>query len=511
MVKYLQKLIGQTRIFLSSRGRLQRLCNSGLLIALVLLATLAALGVGRALHVTKETAPEPVSVGQFDGLRTAAVPDAAFERGDTIVVGVSDSFNILNPLFSFSDGESDAVSLIFEPLLRTGPDGMPVGCLARDWEYDAENRELIFQLRLNHIFPDGRPVQADDVIFTYECLLADSYNGPLRGRFSSVLAVRKGEGSDVVVFELSDTLSGPDYNLFTVGILKADHYPIDLNRVFELPEQAIPPVGSGSFQVVEMQPDQLTLTRRPGYGGDVRTIIFRRTASDEKLRLLLDGQIDIVRNNWDIRMKQRASSLGGYTLHHVSSRIDSYFLVNPTLKTGNIIQLPSQRLAILLTVADHDLSNLQQNALEDLSGRTLTLYFFEGLDTVVLAQNKATAETVANRLTDAGLNVSLTGLDWPSLAQRAANQDYDILILPVTANNRLPENTVLLSEPVHPAANAWEMTRREEVYIVSNRLDQLTINPCGQPLTYMGSTWTDRIENIRILGRNDTPLEVNQP
>ena len=293
------------------------------------------------------------------------------------------------------------------------------------------------------------------------------------------------------------------------SILKADHYAIDFDRVFDMPYQNIPVEGSGPFQVVGMQPDQLILSRRSGYGGAVKQVVLRQIASEDKYRLLLEGEIDIARNNWDIRMSQRAVSLGGYSLHHLSSRIDSYFLVCPTQQTGKVIQLPSQRLAILLTAAGQELSVLQHSALEGLSGQKLTLYCFAGLDPSVLAENKAQAETIAERLRRSGIDVIVSAIDWPDLAARATSQDYDILLLPATANNRLPDNTILLSDPVHPATNAWISAYREEVFIISNRLSQLTINPFGHPLSYLAGTWTDRIENVRILDRNNTIWEAN--
>ncbi|NLK89076.1 MAG: hypothetical protein GX276_02895 [Clostridiaceae bacterium] len=482
-----------------------------LMSVLIVLAVLAAFLIGDQLRTLpndtlQTTSGEPAGVLQISG-----VPAEAFKREDTVKVGVSDSFGILNPLFSFADGECDAVLLIFESLIGLDQSANPVAKLAKSWQYDAQAGRLTYQLHQDHTFSDGRQVQVKDVIFTYRCLLSDSYNGPLRGRFSSILDVQAGENPEEVVFLLNDTPQDPDYSLFTVGILPYDHYDINLNRVFELDDPAISPIGSGAFQVVDFKPDRLILQRRPGYGGAIRQIIFSVIASDEKYRLLLEGGLDIVRNTWDVRMKQRAPELCGYALVPFSSRVESYFLVNPAPETGSIIQLSSQRLALLLTAAGRPLSNLQANSLADLAGHPFMLYFFSGLDPTALSQNKTTAEIVAGRLTAAGLDISLAGLDWPDLAKRAARHDYDLMVLPATVNNRLPDRTIILADPVHPSANAWEMMVRDEVFIICNRLDFVTINPIGQPLTHLRSTWTDRIENIRILDHDNMTREAVQP
>lgn len=478
---------------------------------LIILAVWAAFLIGNQLRIAPDDVLPTTWEEPADVLRISGVPAEAFKRKDTIKVGVSDSFDILNPLFSSADGECDAISLIFEPLIGFDQAANPVSKLAKSWQYDAQTGRLTYQLHQNHVFSDGRPVQAKDVIFTYRCLLSDSYNGPLRGRFSSILDVQDGENPGEVVFLLNDPPQSPDYGLFTIGILPYDHYHVDLNRVFELSDSAIRPVGSGAFQVIDFRSDQLVLQRRPGYAGAIRQIIFSQIASNEKYRLLLEGGLDIVRNTWDVRMKQRAPELCGYTLVPFSSRVESYFLVNPAPEADSIIQIPSQRLALLLTAAGRPLSDLQAGSLANLAGHHFELYFFSGLDPTTLSENKATADAIAGRLTAAGLDISLVGLDWPALARRAARHDYDMLILPATANNRLPDQTIILADPVHPSANAWEMAVRDEVFIICNRLDLVTINPIGQPLTHLRGTWTDRIENIRILDHDNMAREVTQP
>jgi ABC-type transport system substrate-binding protein len=271
----------------------------------------------------------------------SAVPPAAFHRGSSLVVGASGPFSIINPIFSSAEGENDAVSLIFESLVIIDENGDPEGLLALSWSYDPDTRQLIFNLRQDHAFRDGRVLNADDVVFTYQCLLSASYDGPMQGRFSSMTGVMRGQSDDEVIFQFDSSVARPDFRLFTVGILKADDYQIPFDRVFEMDDRAITPEGSGAYALQSMTENEIVLALRSGYGSRVKKITILKVNSAEKYSLLQNGDLDIVRNAWDVRMQSRADSLRAYQMIRFSTSVDCYFLVNPELKATNVIQLPS--------------------------------------------------------------------------------------------------------------------------------------------------------------------------
>ena len=147
----------------------------------------------------------------------AGVPAAALARLDVLKVGVDDDMITVNPLFSTGDGEIAAVNLIFEPLVRVDENGKPVAALASDWLFDAASHSLIFTLRQDHSFQDGRVVAVSDVLFTYQCLLDSSYDGPLRGRLDEIASVSAGQTDDTIQFILADWVQEPDYSGFYHG------------------------------------------------------------------------------------------------------------------------------------------------------------------------------------------------------------------------------------------------------------------------------------------------------
>ncbi len=482
----------------------------------ILLAVLILFGLALAIgDWQKQIVPSTTSAltknSASDANLLSGVPAVSFSRKNQLLVGENDAMQYINPLYATGDGELDAVSLIFESLVRLDEQGQPLAQLAESWQFDQNTHQLVFILYPDHAFRDGRTVSSSDIVFTYQSLLEDSYDGPMKGRLTDILAVEAGKSANEVIFTLADWVAAPDYRQFTVGILNSDYYIYAAGRVFEIREKNPAPEGSGAFYLKSSQSGLVVLEKRAGYGGTIAAIELRQVASEDKFSMLQNGELDIVRNLWDTRMQERAAKLPGYTFNSFETSVDSYFLVNPDPKAANIIQRPSQRLSILLTAAQKTLSGLQQNALLELAGQQLTLYYFQGLDTNILHDNREKADQLAARLKSAGLSVQTSGSDWPDLIGRANSGDYDILLLPATANSRLPKNTLVLSEPVQPGASAFIAAFRPEVFIASNRLAQITINPLGHPFAAAAGTWTDRIENIRVYNSDGSYWEEENP
>lgn len=479
--------------------------------AVILLALLvlffAAMFIGQLQSLpqtkTSESEPQPYAISAL----MADVPDAAVSRGNTITVGFTDPVTIINPLYSTGDGENDAVSLIFESLLQPGGYDQTEGELAKSWTFDPATHQLVFSLQTDHTFEDGRVLSAADVIFTYSCLLSESYDGPLRGRFTAIASVAAGDSADKVVFQLADWVESPDMTLFSIGILKSDYYAVNPDRVFEMGQNNLPPAGSGAYTLVEQQSAQIQLALRTGYAGSIQQISLLQVDSKDKLQMLKDGQLDIVRNVWDTRMQERSENLPGYLLTRFASSIDSTLLINPGIKPGNLIQSADQRLAVLLAAAGRSLSDEQTLTLQSMAASNMTLYYYLGLSDAVKLENEAKAQKIADRLIASGIQVTLAGLDWPELAAKASLGDYDILLLPATANSRLPEQTVILTETNQQFATAWIAEYRQEVFISSNRLAHLSINPAGNPFAALAGTWTDHLENVDVLNRDGSIRE----
>jgi ABC-type transport system substrate-binding protein len=498
------------------RGFLRRLAlavptwrPSLLAAALVVLLIFGVLLIGSGLS-GKHPGPEQAATTATtaDDL-LGGVPAKALARLSVVKVGVDDAMSIINPLYSSGDGEIASANLIFEPLVRVDENSQPAAVLAEAWQYDAATHRLIFTLRRDHTFADGRVVAPSDVRFTYQCLLDPSYDGPWRGRIDQIVSVAADEESATVNFTLADWVQQPDYRMFTAGILKADYYQCPPGKVFEIRNANQPPQGSGPFALASQDALEVVLRLRPGYyGGSITEIDLKQIASQDKYQMLLDGDLDIVRNLWDARMQSREDTLPGYSFMVFESSVDSYFLTNASPQPSSIIQSPEQRLAVLLAAAGRPLAEEQKATLAPLSQAGLVIYYFSGLEDAVLQDNQEKARQIASKLQSAGLTVTLQGLGWPDLVERAIAGSYDLMLLPATANGRLPDHAVILDDQVRPDSSVWIAGYRSEVFIVSNRLAQLDVNPHGNPFAALPANWTDRIENVRIYDANGSIWEA---
>jgi len=83
--------------------------------------------------------------------------------------------------FQFDSELSKYYSLIYEGLFRIGEDGKLEGALAKEWEYEEDERDgkLKLQIKLaSTSWSDGVGVDSDDVVYTFKRLLAPENSNP---------------------------------------------------------------------------------------------------------------------------------------------------------------------------------------------------------------------------------------------------------------------------------------------------------------------------------------------
>ena len=116
---------------------------------------------------------------QSVGTCTTRVPAS----GGDLVEGLIGQPRYLNPLLSQQNPvDQHLVDLIFDGLIRYGPDGQPQPALASSWDVSEDGRVFTFTLRDDARWHDGRPVTTDDVAFTYGLLQDASFPAPEASR-----------------------------------------------------------------------------------------------------------------------------------------------------------------------------------------------------------------------------------------------------------------------------------------------------------------------------------------
>ena len=110
----------------------------------------------------------------------------AYESGDAIVVGsIADARNLV-PILASDSASGEIVGLLFNGLVKYGADLDIVGDLAESWEFKDDCRVIIFNLRRDVCWHDGKPFTARDVEFTYQKLIDPEVRTPYSGDFERV-------------------------------------------------------------------------------------------------------------------------------------------------------------------------------------------------------------------------------------------------------------------------------------------------------------------------------------
>ncbi len=98
-----------------------------------------------------------------------------------IITNTSDDLLAINPLYIAGDAPSRLTELIWDRLMRIGPDGLaqPWAAESVEWEDDVN---LLVTLRQGMMWHDGQPVTAEDVKFSFE--VPNSGESPMYAPFT---------------------------------------------------------------------------------------------------------------------------------------------------------------------------------------------------------------------------------------------------------------------------------------------------------------------------------------
>ncbi len=192
-----------------------------------------------------------------------ANPDAP--KGGRLVEGILGTFDSLNPLIVRGLAVQQIRGFVIESLMARG-NNEPFtlyGLLAKTVETDDSRSYVTFRLDPRARFSDGRPVTAEDVVFSW-ALLRDKGRPNHRQYYAKVA---KAEALDPLTVR------------FDFGGVQDRELPLILGLMPVLPRHAIDiatfeetsmtaPVGSGPYRVSAVKPGaSVTLTRNPDYWG----------------------------------------------------------------------------------------------------------------------------------------------------------------------------------------------------------------------------------------------------
>lgn len=231
-----------------------------------------------------------------------ADPDA--RKGGRLTLGTIGTFDSLNPFIIKGVTPPSIRGRVFESLMARALDEpfTLYGLIAKSIELPADRSSITFNLREQARFSDGKPLTADDVLFTY-ALLRDHGPPYMRSHYRKVVKAVK-LGAHKVRFEFKD---GSDREIALImGLMPI--LPKHANSLATFEQTSLqPPIGSGPYVIAKdgLEPGrQIIFRRNPNYWGrnlnvnigrnnfdEIRYIYFRNaTALFEAFKV---GEIDL--------------------------------------------------------------------------------------------------------------------------------------------------------------------------------------------------------------------------
>ncbi|MFG1464854.1 extracellular solute-binding protein [Xanthobacter sp. DSM 24535] len=204
-----------------------------------------------------------------EGFDHFAYANPAAPQGGRLTLSLPGTFDSLNPFIIMGSSTPFIRNNVVESLMVRGYDEpfTLYGLLAKSIETDPQRSFVAFTLDPRARFSDGTPVTADDVVFSYE-LLRDK-GRPNHRLYYGKIARAQALTERVVRF---DFVSADRELPLIMGLMPVfARHATDKDKFGETSLK--PPLGSGPYKVVEMEPGaSVTLARDPSYwGGDLPT------------------------------------------------------------------------------------------------------------------------------------------------------------------------------------------------------------------------------------------------
>ncbi|QTD43442.1 ABC transporter substrate-binding protein [Sporosarcina sp. Te-1] len=210
-------------------------------------------------------------------------------KENRLVYASEAEFDVLNPILE----ETNLDALLFRGLFRFNEKNEPVTDIAESYDMSEDKVTYTFTLKQGITFHDGKPLTAEDVIFTIESILDDKNASFLKSDFMEVERLQK---LDDYKFELKlKQPFTPIIDKLTVPILPkhafegVDMRTADFNRH---------PIGAGPYQFKRWdRGNSLTLTSYDNFYGSTPSIeqVIFKFIPDSNVRALQlkSGEVDV--------------------------------------------------------------------------------------------------------------------------------------------------------------------------------------------------------------------------
>jgi peptide/nickel transport system substrate-binding protein len=159
--------------------------------------------------------------------------------------GIISDFTNANPIYATSDADSAVSHMVFSGLFKYDNSGKLVGDLAKDISLDATQKRYTVHLRQGIKWHDGKPFNADDVVFTYQTIQDPDAQSQLYSSWTGIRVSR--QDAYTVNFDLPSAFGAFPYSL-TNGLLPAHLFKKIVTAQMRSAPFNTSPVGTGPFE-----------------------------------------------------------------------------------------------------------------------------------------------------------------------------------------------------------------------------------------------------------------------
>jgi peptide/nickel transport system substrate-binding protein len=223
----------------------------------------------------------------------AATGTGAAASSSTVTVGASLAPPTLDMTTNAAAGIPEVLLYnVYEGLVKLDRNGKIVPLLARSWTVSDNGRVYTFVLQKHATFQNGDPLTADDVVFSFERVIAPASVHPHEDDMAPLHSI-KAVGTYTVRVTLKQRSN--DWLYAMTGPAGVIYDPKAIGTL------ATHPVGTGPYAFSSMTPNySVTLVRNPHYWGrpaSIDRVVFRYyTDPNALVNAELAGDVDIIDN-----------------------------------------------------------------------------------------------------------------------------------------------------------------------------------------------------------------------
>ena len=118
--------------------------------------------------------------------------------GGTLVEGVDGTTpRFINPVLSLPDSntEKDLIELVYSGLMRVGDGGILYPDMAKQYAVSGDKKEYTFILKDNLVWSDGKPITADDIVYTIKTIQDPLIRSPKKSAWDGVSVEKIARGN----------------------------------------------------------------------------------------------------------------------------------------------------------------------------------------------------------------------------------------------------------------------------------------------------------------------------